>query len=130
MLLQSFDFCGQIAQLCGALGRDRVKVLLFEDLVQRPQIFMQQLGEIFGQDLSKLVDEADQAENVSQTRSRIRLPILAALDRRLGGHLEPLLPRRRIGLSEEMRRRLMEIYAPGNQKLFEFLGLENRYGYY
>lgn len=130
MLLQSFDFCAVLSQLAGVVGRDRVKLLFYEDLVRQPALFMTQLGEIFEQDLGRLAESAERRVNASPATSQLGNPVAAGLNRRLNGKLSRWLPRRPVALADDTRRRLLAIYAPGNEKLFRWFGLENRHGYY
>ena len=130
MLMQSFDFCALVSQLAAALGQERIKLLLYEDLANRPADFLAQLGEVFEQDLGHLLEATQTPVNASVKMARLRSPLAAALNRRVDGRLEGLLPDQEVRLPDDTRRRLLDIYAPGNERLFRWFGLENRYGYY
>ncbi len=130
MLLESFDFLSNLLPLISVVGQRRVKILLFEDLVERPEVFLDGLGSVFDQDLGHLLGETKKRINASKPTAKPGGPILAALDRRLNGCISRVLPERKVALSASLRRRLMELYGPGNEKLFALAGLENRYGYF
>jgi hypothetical protein len=119
------------------LGRDRLHVLVYEDLAADPGAFFGALGEALGEDLSRFAGR--EFERVNQTSWKYaqltgRYVPMGHFFRRInnlsGYRLERLLPGRQAVFSEQDRARLLDVFREDNRRLARFLDLDlARYGY-
>jgi hypothetical protein len=134
MLLESFDYHKWIMRIADQLGKDRIHILVYEDLVYRPEKFFKRLSRILGEDVTWAVHNAEKRENESPKQA-ITLPLATVP---LAKHLPPTVKKlvhkvleREIRLHAKDRVSLMCQFRRGNELLSrEFrLGL-SKYGYY
>lgn len=138
LYLSTFDHYNILMSLANAIGKSRIRVLLYEDLVYRPEQFLTQLEAIFETDLKHLTEYMSTRANPAPKKTYLRRPcarrivdfapfFTSFIDRfpKLFYQEKDKL------LSERFRRDLMDIYAPGNKRVANFFGLDSqRYGYY
>ncbi len=130
-LLTSFDYFGRLMPLVDLFGKDRVKILLYEDLVADPDQFFIGLSEVLEEDVSFLVSRATHREKESPRWAPPWHPIFQKANQLTGGLVNRVLPKREIDISEHYAEGLMEIYRDGNRRLSSFFGLDlDKYGYF
>ena len=132
-----FDYYKWIMRIANELGKRRIHILIYEDLVYSPDIFFQMLGSILEEDIGHLVQHKDSKKNVS-LRRQVILPKYAQpftyfkhnIPSTLQTGLRSLL-KREIAFGAANRAKLLNLYRYGNKRLSEEFGLElNRYGYF
>ena len=137
-LLDAYNYYRNLFLLLPVFGKDNIHVLLYEDLMQDPAKFFQDLGVCFGENLDFMVSGVDQRENV-RSRKYDDLPagyvpmghLVRKLNNLSGFRLEKLLPKRSYGLPPEDAEKIMAIFGSENSKLDDLFGLRlARYGYY
>lgn len=129
--LTSFDYFGRLIPLVDLFGKDRVKILLYEDLVADSDKFFGDLSEALEEDVSFLVSRASQREKESLRRAPPWHPIVQKANQLTGGLVNRVLPKRKIDISEHYAEGLLKIYRDGNRRLSSFFGLDlDKYGYF
>lgn len=129
--LTSYDYLSRLMPLAQLFGKDRVRVLLYEDLVADRAKFFSDLSAALDEDVSFLIPRASAKENVSKRQAPPPNPILKKINRLTNGLTERLLPERTVDVSADFAQRLMDIYRDGNKRLSSYfeLGLD-RHGYF
>lgn len=128
--LSSLDYYNRIMPLVYLFGRENVHVLLYEELRDSPQRFLEALSVALGEDVTPMISRIDRRENVSVREVPPQHWAVQKLDSMLGGRLATFLPRRTLSLAAGFQSELTEIYRPGNRRLAEFFDLDlDRYGY-
>ena len=86
-LVESIDYYKLFIRISSQIDRERIKILLYEDLVHDPMCFFTQLSEIFEEDLLHLLPLKDDKRNVSEMKS-VRIPYYLRLGiRNRFGHI-------------------------------------------
>jgi hypothetical protein len=129
--LTGYDYFSRLIPLAELFGRERVKILLYEDLVENQPRFFSALSDALDEDVSALADRAVARENVSEKRAPVQSLILQRLNNRMRGRLDRILPKREIDISNTFAEELMSIFKDGNRRLSDYFGLSlARYGYF
>jgi hypothetical protein len=129
--LTGYDYFSRLIPLAELFGRERVKILLYEDLVENQPLFFSALSDALDEDVSALADRAVARENVSEKRAPVQSLILQRLNNRMRGRLDRILPKREIDISNTFAEELMSIFKDGNRRLSDYFGLSlARYGYF
>lgn len=137
-LLDAYNYHSNVFLLLPAFGKENIRILLYEDLINDPAKFFRGLSECFGADLTPLISSAQERENVRHHKYE-NLPkgyvpmghILRKLNNLSGYRLEKLLPERKFGLPPDDAKGIMKIFADQNRLLDDLFGLGlQRYGYY
>ncbi len=129
--LTGFDYFSRLMPLGELFGRERVKILLYEDLVENQPQFFAQLSDALDEDVAALADRAVVRENVSDRRPPVQSVMLQGLNNRLGNRLAHVLPKRKIDIPDTFAAELMSIYKDGNRRLSDYFGLPlAKYGYF
>ena len=141
ILLESIDHYKLFIRLSSQIGQERIKILLYEDLVHDPMLFFTQLSEIFGEDLLHLVPLSDDKRNVSEIKPE-RIPSYLRLGiRNRFGHNEVvkfivelmirLFFKRKVKLDKKSRSNFLAIYKEHNRRLADEFNLNSgKYGYF
>lgn len=137
-LTEMFDYNKWIMRIANQLGKERVYILVYEDLVHNPRIFFDNLCRVLDtEDIEDLYQSKDNKRNVSQRRNII-LPGVIKPSSELKNVIPPgMFTRirkvfeREIYLSKTIKTRLMDLYKNSNQSLSDEFGLElDKYGYF
>src|SRR3989338_4410882 len=139
MLTNSFDYYDVLKRITTHISKDRIKVLLYEDLEENPQKFYMELGQFLGEDLSGFVGKDAEKINASAENEEIRNPVLRRFAIHKASRIIPGWIRRfgrrmvakKTAMSPEFRKNLMKIYTDNNRRLAEEFNLDlKQYGYY
>ena len=132
-----FDYYKWIMRIANQLGKGRISILIYEDLVHEPHKYFADLADVFQQPtLEKLVLEKDTIVNASHSSS-VLLPRIPPRYRFLKMPLQPIfawvkkISRREIFLDSEIKNELLDRFTHGNRLLSIEFGLElDKYGYF
>lgn len=134
--LESFDFNMVLARMASVVGRERIHVLMFEEMIDDPQSFFQRLGTILGEDLGDLANKVETVHNPSSPQHTLLPVSLWRLRKFLrnrfpySSSVKPLL-KREVSFSQSFIDELMDYYREGNREMCETFGVDGRaYGYY
>lgn len=133
--LESFDFEMVVSRIASVVGRDRIHILLYEELREAPSSFFGRLGDVLGEDMGRLVQYAENYHNVSKTHQFV-LPTylwgLRKIARRIP-HYQSVksLFAKEIEFSDAFEKDIMAYYRAGNERLCKEFRLPGKdYGYY
>jgi hypothetical protein len=140
-LVESIDYYKLLIRISSQIGRERIKILLYEDLVHDPMCFFTQLSEIFEEDLLDLLPLKDDKRNVSKIKSehipfRLRLGIRSRFGHIVGAkYIVELMTRlffaTKVKLDKETRRNFLAIFKEHNRRLADEFNLDSgKYGYF
>jgi hypothetical protein len=133
----AFDYLKWAMRIANQIGKQRVRILLYEDLVHRPEKFFAQLANIIGDEsLLELISLTNKRVIVSPT-SGMMLPQLSKSTQWVSAVGKPLhnwikrMAVREIHLDKRFKSGLLEMYAYSNSLLADEFSLElKEYGYY
>ena len=133
----AFDYYKWIMRIANQLGKQRVKILLYEDLVFQPEKFFNQLADIFhDKSVADLIRLKETRFNVSPTSSMV-LPRLPKAIRWARPMAKPLLDWakkvsvREIYLHKDFKANLLGLYTYSNSLLADEFSLAlEEYGYF
>ena len=140
-LVGSIDYYKLFIRISSQIGRERIKILLYEDLVHDPMCFFTQLSEIFEEDLLHLLPLKDDKRNVSKMKSE-RIPFYLRLGiRNRFGHIAgvkfivELITRlfltKKVKLDKKTKRNFLYIFKEHNRRLADEFNLDSgKYGYF
>jgi len=140
-LVESIDYYKLFIRISSQIGRERIKILLYEDLVHDPVLFFTQLSEIFEEDLLHLVSLKDDKRNVSKIKSE-HIPFYLRLGiRNRFGHIAGvkfiielmtrLFFKREIKFDKKSRSNFLAIFKEHNRRLADEFNLDSgKYGYF
>lgn len=140
-LMQSFDYFDTFKRLVARINKERICILLLEDLERNPEAFYAKLGDFVGEDLNYLAKEKLEKENFPTKDYWVRSPILVKIKRTLRPIIRmlPYSVREKINrpfleklkMNEKTREEIMAVYKEGNELLARDFGLDlKKYGYY
>jgi len=140
-LLESIDYYKLFIRISSQIGRERIKILLYEDLVHGPMLFFTQLSEIFEEDLLHLVPLSDDKRNVSKIKPE-RIPSYLRLGiRNRFGHIDVvkfivelmirLFFERKVKFDKKSRSNFLAIFKEHTRRLADEFNLDTgKYGYF
>ena len=137
MFTDSFDYYKWVMRIVSELGKERVHVLVYEDLVWNSSRFFENLGSVVGENIEHLRKSSDERRQVSPSTSVVipqRLDALAARVKkympRQSVYVKAVLSKRHV-VRKKYKQELLRLFTDSNRALSrEFsLGLD-RYGYY
>lgn len=120
------------------LGPERVTLLTHEELVDKPESFFARLSKVFDTNIGLLVENSTEKVNVRSAKYT-NLPksyvpmshIVRRLNNLSGNRLEKLLPSRKSGLTDKMKKEVLDIFRESNKQLSELFKINlNEYGYF
>ena len=127
-LLNSYNYLKYVGLSMELFGRDRVHVVLYEDLKADPEAFFGGLGEALGEDTAGLMASAQTRVNAKSAKYEglpgryVPMGHLVRKLNNLSGHrLEKFLPGRESGLPEERKAEVLALFRDGNQRLAALL---------
>jgi len=140
-LVETIDYYKLCIKISSLIGRERIKILLYEDLVHDPMLFFTQLSEIFEEDLLHLVSLKDEKRNVSEIKSeRIPFYLSHGIRNRFGHNtavkfIVELIARsffrRKIKFDKKSRSNFLAIFKEHNRRLADEFNLDSgKYGYF
>lgn len=122
----------QLQSICARYPRDSLLVLLFEDLEDQPESTFRAVCRFLGLDPAIMPDVVGQTRNAFYQQSRLGLRrrffssrLAQRLPRRLAGRVARMEEAAQYDpMDEPIRRRLAERFAPENESLAAWLGLD------
>ncbi len=137
-LLQSYNYYHHMIPAFETLGPERVTVLTHEELANKPDAFFARLSEVFDTDIGKLADQSAEKVNARSAKysdlpqDYVPMPhFIRRLNNLSGNRLEKFLPSRKSGLTEEMKREILDIFRESNRQLSDLFKLDlNEYEYF
>ena len=140
-LVESIDHYKLFIRISSLIGRERIKILLYEDLVHDPMLFFTQLSEIFEEDLLHLVSLKNEKRNVSKIKvEQIPFCLRHGIRNRFGHiagvkFIVELMNRlfflRRPKYDKKSRSNFLAIFKEHNRRLADEFNLDSgKYGYF
>ncbi|MBH64782.1 MAG: hypothetical protein CL569_20490 [Alphaproteobacteria bacterium] len=137
-LLQSYNYHHHLIPAFDLLGPDRVTLLTHEELVEKPNVFFARLGKVLDTDIHSLVAESEKKVNARSAKysdlpeQYVPMPhVVRRLNNLSGNRVEKLLPSRESGLTEKMKREIVDIFRDSNRQLSDLFKLDlDEYGYF
>ena len=136
----TFDFYEFFQRIATFVDKDRVHILVLEDLKHDKQRFFEKLGEAVEEDVMWGKDDSLKPVNVTQDKAVITNPLIMRYDwiEKVKKIAPPFLRKaissklkRNVCLSDQFKSEVMELYKERNEKLDRCWGLGlKQYGYY
>lgn len=137
----TFDYFDILKRISNNIDKDRICVLIYEDLINNQKKFYNELGNFIGEDLSRFINAKFKKENVAREEPDIRSTRIHPgrdgfpLYRRLVPEFFRKIIRRafskRTKMSDKFRKEIMELYRENNQRLSKDFKLDiKKYEYY
>jgi hypothetical protein len=139
----TYDYFDIFRRLSSKIDKQRIHILLYEDLKHDPQKFYKQLGNIFEEDLTSIINQVLPKERESKDESAIVSPSLRKyMVNQKYSKLRKIVPpgikkaaraffSNEIHLEDSFRQDLMKLYTQNNQRLGSDYNLDlKKYGYH
>jgi hypothetical protein len=127
--LRHLDFAATILPYEAVFGRSSIYIFFYEDINRNRTEFIAGLERVFERDLRFLHDRFDKVVNPSRPEG-YRYPLWVRIVNRASFNtLASLLPNRSKFLTDEARAGILAKFKKSNRFLFDYFGLEDRYGY-
>ena len=137
-LLQSYNYYHHLAPAYDQIGPDRITLLPYEALVDRPESFFAGLSEVFDTDIARLSEQSAEKVNARSEKysdlpdAYVPMSHFVRRLNNLSGYLfEKLFPSRQSALTDGMKSEIMDIFRDSNRQLSDLFKLDlDAYGYY